>query len=147
MEKEEIKQLAAKYLQEIIKPRNEHWMQYITDSWMHTAENWFCNEYEIITGFACPQDKIDIFKLYLYTEANKAFDKKFGVRNAKYMVDSAYNDIVSLQENLKVAIDMFKNGDNPDNEYLPIPEIQDVIYYNHVSQQISLILIHIFHYI
>ena len=134
MEKEEIKQLAAKYLQDIVKPRTQHWMEYITDSWMQSAEAWFCNEYEIITGFACPQDKIDIFKLYLYTEANKAFDKKYGIRNAKYMVESAYNDIVGLQESLKIAIDMFKAGDNPDNEYLPITEIKDVIELLKVSE-------------
>lgn len=136
MKKEEIKQLAGKYLNDIIKQRNpENWMEYITDSWMQSAETWFCNEYEIATGFACPQDKIDIFKLYLYTEANKACDKKYGVRNGYYMVNAVYNDIQGLQESLGVAIEMFENSDNKENEYLPITEIKDVIEHLKASEE------------
>lgn len=128
MEKQQIKQLASKYLNDIVKQRNpENWMDYITDSWMQNAETWFCNEYEIATGFACPQDKIDIFKLCLYTEANKACDKKYGIRNGGYMVNSAYRDIQGLQNSLSLAVEMYKNGENPNNEYLPIAEINDAI--------------------
>jgi len=128
MERQEIEQLANKYLNDIVKQQNpENWMEYLTDSWIQSAENWFCSEYEIITGFACPQDKIDIFKLYLYRDANNAFDKKYGIRNGKYMVNSVYCDIEDLQNSLRTAIVLFKNAKNPDNEYLPITEINDVI--------------------
>lgn len=128
MEKEQIKQLANKYLNDIVKQRNpENWMDYITDSWMHNAEVWFCNEYEIVTGFACPQDKIDTFKVCIYCEANRACDKKYGIRNGGYIVNSAYRDIKYLQESLKTVIAMYKNGDNPNNEYIPINEINGAI--------------------
>ena len=135
MNKQEIKQLATKYLNDIVKQRNpENWMDYITETWMQNAEAWFCNEYEIITGFACPQDKMDIFKLCLYTEANKACDKKYGIRNGGYMLNSACRDIQGLQNSLSLALEMYKNGENPNNEYLPIVEIQDVIELLKVSE-------------
>lgn len=128
MDKHEIEQLADKYLNDIAKPRNpENWMEYITFSWMHNAEVWFCNEYEKATGFACPQNKIDLFKLCIYREATNAFDKKNGIHNGKYMVKSVYNDIERMQDTLRTAITMLKRAENPDNEYLPITEINDVI--------------------
>ena len=140
MEKEQIKQLADKYLNDIVKPRNsDTWMDYVNDSWMHSAITWFCNEYEIATGFACPQDKIDIFKLYLYTEANKACDRKYGIRDGRYVLNSAHQDLQRLQNNLSFAIERFENGENPNNEYLPIDEIKDVIsLLNDVENKLSI---------
>lgn len=109
MTREKIKQKAHEFIDTQLN-ENPDWFDYITDSWIYDAENWFCEileKEEDITLFTDDEDYeytddvkkyVEIFWGDVQDYFKEKYTERYGSRDAKYCLHRIGNDIKTLLE-------------------------------------------------
>jgi hypothetical protein len=83
MKESAIKKAAKDYITEQLK-QNKDWFACITDSWIHDAENWFCEKFNM-PNWEEPEDmpkEVELFWSFALEEKERVYKEKFGERDA-----------------------------------------------------------------
>ena len=106
-----IKNYAVSYINSQLE-QNPNWFDYITDSWIYDAENWFLDVLEKQYQYNAYTEEVEeIVRKFWYfaqKEKDRRYEELYGERDAKYCLHNIGNDVKTLLEKYNSVKHHFK---------------------------------------